>query len=172
MLSKTARSIDPLNCLLRRDIFISKTRVDGRAVEILNVRLKSDKASRADTRNVVVEVFANGGDLCPVGAYKDYVRVMGAGRLDSAAFRLPSGFAYRHTRFNNDLKSLLSPYIPYSGLSGHSFRIGLASLLAQAGFSDESIKTIGRWNSDAFRTYIKLKKVTRIAVAKKVADLM
>lgn len=144
MLSKTARSIDPLNCLLRKDIFVSKIRMEGRTVEILNIRLKSDKASRSDTRNVVIEVFSNSSSFCPVRAYKDYILATGVGSKNSAAFRLPSGFAYRHQRLNNDLKSLLSPYLPYYGISGHSFRIGFASLLAQAGFSDDTIQQIGR----------------------------
>lgn len=172
LLSSTARTIDPLNCLLRQDIYISKCRVEGIMTEILNVRLKSDKASRADTRNVVVEVFANKSRLCPVRAFKGYIASCGAGRMSCAAFRLPSGFAYRKQRFNEDLKKLLGQYLPYSRLTGHSFRIGMASLLAQAGFSDDTIQQIGRWNSQAFKTYIRLKRVTRVAVAGKVAALL
>lgn len=133
LLSKQARSIDPLNCLLRRDIWLAKERVGGKVCEYLNVRLKSDKSSRAATRNVVIETFANNTEFCPVQAFKDYIKCTGKGRLDSAAFRSPEGWAYRHQRFNEDLKSLLEPYLHYSGISGHSFRIGFASLLAQAG---------------------------------------
>ena len=39
LLSKTARTIDPLNCLLRKDIFVTKIRMEGRSVEILNISL-------------------------------------------------------------------------------------------------------------------------------------
>ena len=34
LLSCTARTIDPLNCLLRKDIYISKCRIEGKSVEI------------------------------------------------------------------------------------------------------------------------------------------
>ena len=37
----------------------------------------------------------------------------------------------------------------------HSFRIGRASDLATEGASDRHIALIGRWRSDAFRSYIK-----------------
>ncbi|XP_070601697.1 uncharacterized protein [Erythrolamprus reginae] len=37
----------------------------------------------------------------------------------------------------------------------HSFRIGAASLAAVEGFSRLDIKTVGRWRSGAFRTYIR-----------------
>ena len=37
--------------------------------------------------------------------------------------------------------------------SGHSFRRGGAQSLADAGVSDEILKVVGRWRSDAFRLY-------------------
>ena len=56
LLSKTARTFDPLNVLLRRDIWISKQTVAGKVTRILNVRLKSSKESLCSTRGIVVEV--------------------------------------------------------------------------------------------------------------------
>ena len=38
---------------------------------------------------------------------------------------------------------------------GHSFRIGAASHAADKGFSDAQIRTLGRWKSDAFKSYIR-----------------
>ena len=45
--------------------------------------------------------------------------------------------------------------IPADGYSGHSFRIGTATTAAQAGIEDSTIQMLGRWSSDAFRTYVR-----------------
>ena len=74
-----------------------------------------------------------------------------ASKEDSAAFRSPLGWAYRKHAFNEDIKSLLGKYITYGKISSHSFRAGLASLMAQAGYKDETIMAVGRWSSDAFK---------------------
>ena len=59
LLSKTSKTFDPLNVLLRRDVWISKQLVSGKVTQILNVRLKSSKESLSTTRGIVVEVIRN-----------------------------------------------------------------------------------------------------------------
>ena len=108
------------------------------------------------------EVFSAGGAICPVQAYKKYTELVGVKRMDSAVFRLPwSGEAYKHGRFNNDLKKLLGPHIRYGTVSGHSFRAGLSSLMAGAGFKEEEVQMIGRWSSSAFLRYVKKGRLVR-----------
>ena len=63
LLSKTSRTFDPYNVLLRRDIWISKQTVAGKETRILNVRLKSSKESLCSTRGIVVEVNFSGSFL-------------------------------------------------------------------------------------------------------------
>ena len=107
ILSKAARKFDPLNCLLKKDIWVTHIRVKGVKKEVLNIKLKSDKASRAATRGMIIEVFANGTELCPLRAYRAYMESCPMASLSSAAFRSPEGWCYRHQRFKDDLKSLL-----------------------------------------------------------------
>ena len=38
----------------------------------------------------------------------------------------------------------------------HSFRIGMATSLSMEGYSDEQIKIMGRWESNAYLRYIRL----------------
>ena len=59
----------------------------------------------------------------------------------------------------------LSLAIKYCGLDpsrykGHSFRIGAASLAADAGMSDAQIRALGRWQSNAFHKYIRIPSIT------------
>ena len=108
------------------------------------MRLKSSKESLSSTRGIVVEVFENPSMFCPVTAYLHYQDLCGTGRQSSPAFRTPTGWAYRHGAFNDDLKSLLAPHITYGKISAHSFRAGMASLMAMAGLDDELIKAAGR----------------------------
>ena len=43
-----------------------------------------------------------------------------------------------------------------SEFNGHSFRIGAASTAASRGMEDCMIKTLGRWESDAYQRHIKI----------------
>lgn len=87
LLCKASRSVDPLNDLLRKDVWITVKKVDGVRHKVLNIRLKSSKESRVEYRGVVVEVFENRSKYCPVVAYLRYVHMCGGGRMRNAAFR-------------------------------------------------------------------------------------
>ena len=43
-----------------------------------------------------------------------------------------------------------------SDFNGHTYRIGAASMAAANGMEDSLIKTLGRWESDAYQRYIKI----------------
>ena len=172
ILSKKSRVVDNTSELLKNDIYFTSKRIKGKMVQILNVKLKSPKESRASTRGVIVEVFANDTELCPVKAYREYLVACGNISRSNAAMRDEDGWAYTHARLNADLKQLMGKYVHYGKLSGHSFRSGMASLLAQLGYSDDVIQATGRWNSEAFLRYIKLPRVTRINIAGCLASVM
>ena len=84
------------------------------------------------------------------------------------AFRDEVGYALRMGRFNDILKKLLGGHVEYGKITCHSFRCGLASLLAENGFTDEEIKAIGRWDSAAFLIYVQKPRLTRCRVARKI----
>ena len=172
VLSKHPRVIDPENTLLKKDIWLHSKRIDGKKVEVISLRLKSTKESRVMTRGTVIEIYANKTDFCAVSAYKAYLELTKKASFDSAAFRHGLGWAYECREFNSDLKQLLQEFLPYGQISGHSFRSGMATLLAQCGYSEDIIQAVGRWSSTAFKTYIKLPALTRVRVASKLAGLM
>ena len=166
-----ARKVDPENTLLRKDISVAEKTVDGRRMTMLRVKLKSSKESRAYCRGTIIEVFGNGTKTCPVAAFLKYIGLCGNMDQDSSAFRTGDGWALRHARMNRELKMILSPYLSYGSISGHSFRAGIASLMAERGMTDEEIRCQGRWSSESFKRYIKLNRVTRVRIAIKLAGI-
>ena len=47
----------------------------------------------------------------------------------------------------------------HEGYTGHSFRIGAAIAVAQAGIPDSTIKALGQWMSGAFMIYLRLARL-------------
>ena len=139
----------------------------------MSIRLKSPKESRSYCRGHIIEVFdMKGSKFCPVKAVKDYWDLCPGASRDAPAFRESSGMCYRKAQLNKDLKTMLKPWIKYGSISCHSFRSGLASLLASGGIPDSEIQQIGRWSSEAFKKYILLPRVTRSRMAGKIESLM
>ena len=170
LLSKRAKTIDPSYDLLKRDVRRVERVIGGSMKSMLQVTLKCPKETRQNNIPITVEVFSNGTKYCPIKAWDTYVELAGIRREESAAFRVPhSGNAYRHQRFNLDLKKMLSPLIRYGSFSGHSFRSGMATMMGRAGFDDNEIQAVGRWSSMAFLRYIKLGRLTRARYASKFA---
>ena len=92
--------------------------------------------------------------LCPVEVLYAFVTLRGssAGPL----FSLPSGIPFLRSRFDSYLQSCVSQAGLKGKYKGHSFRIGAATEAAAKGKSDSHIRNLGRWRSDAFKSYVRL----------------
>ena len=55
--------------------------------------------------------------------------------------------------------------------SGHSFRIGAASTAAAVGIEDSLIKTLGRWESTAYLSYVRVPQDRLAGVSKQLSSL-
>ena len=93
-------------------------------------------------------------DLCPVAALLDYLAIRG--QIPGALFCLENGKPLKRKAFTASVQQALSS----SGLvgtqfNGHSFRIGAATTASAIGLPDSTIKSLGRWSSDAFQGYIR-----------------
>ena len=101
-----------------------------------------------------ITINAQVGNSCPVLALKNFITLRGStpGPLFTKN-KLP----ITRSQFN----IVLNKVTKRSGLDtkrikSHSFRIGAATTAAGLGFSEDQIKRMGRWRSDAVKSYIRI----------------
>ena len=171
LLSREQHKFDSLTSLLGKDISIENCFINGVYVKVLKVWLKSPKEQKFGG-GLMVEVFETRSDLCPISAFEKWrMTSKVAITKTKPAFRLEDGTLYTGKAFNADLKSLLQKHLDYNKnkILAHSFRAGLATIMAKNGFTDNEIMRIGRWNSAAFLCYVKLNRVKRMGIARDIA---
>jgi integrase len=169
LLSKHEATYDPDFTLLAKDVSTSSDK-QGRTT--IHVYLKCPKETKS-AAPTVVDVFQSGGSVCPVKAFLTWSKLRPRIR-NEPLFRLDNGTPLTGTRMNRLIDQLLNPYVDkgVGRFNAHSFRTGLASMLANAGLPADELQAIGRWSSRAFEVYLKLKRTKRIATAKKVTELI
>lgn len=97
-------------------------------------------------------------DICPVHCLLEYLKLRG--NTPGPLFCMPDLKPITRDIFIKNLKIALS----FCGLDptlykSHSYRIGGASYYAEIGLSDEQIRLIGRWKTNAFRKYIRSQRI-------------
>jgi hypothetical protein len=132
--------------------------------------LKCPKESKS-AAPTIVDIYQNEGALCPVKAFFTWHKLRFR-ETDAPLFRLENGTPLTGAKLNSIMSKLLGPYTDSSvgSFNTHSFRIGLASMLGNLGFSDEEVKAAGRWSSRAFKAYLKLKRTKRALVGKQIRN--
>lgn len=81
-----------------------------------------------------------------------HVRISSPGPL----FCLQNGQPLNRAHFDRILhKNIAFCGLDSSRYKGHSFRVGAATNAAEKGLSDAQIRSMGRWNSNAFQNYIR-----------------
>ncbi len=170
LLSREETRFDPRTTLLTEDINIVRDQMSGK--EVIVVKLKWPKESRAG-KEVDVEVFETGSEICPVKAIKKWWAYSGKGEKGLPAFRTENGKAWTGKKFNERLHQLLGKHFDYKtgSITSHSFRSGVTTTLGQAGFSDGDLKQVGRWSSRAFESYLKLPRTKRREMATAIGNL-
>ena len=172
ILSKHGDKFDPMTTLLASDITSTEAMVGDRKVKALKMVLKHPKEERLSA-GVIIDLFATGDFMCPVKAHTDWLRdkVVNLSTL-KPMYRLADGQAYTGAAFNKDLRNILKQDVDYekSPVTAHSFRAGLATFMAKAGYEDSEIMKIGRWHSEAFLAYIKTPREVRAKLAEELAS--
>ena len=114
------------------------------------------KASKTDPfrRGADVIMGATGDRICPVSAFLAYV-----GRRSPAPgvlFRFQNGKPVSRTWFSKRLTKIVTAMQIVGKISSHSLRIGAATAAANAGVPENIIQILGRWASDAYKSYVRL----------------
>ena len=124
--------------------------------QVLKVRLKASKTDPFRT-GIDIAVGRTDNELCPVSAVLAYMtrRGPGAGPL----FRFQDGTPLTQARFVVEIrKALAAAGVDYRPYSGHSFRIGVTTTAAERQIGDATIKTLERWKSSAYQSYVRLQR--------------
>jgi hypothetical protein len=163
LLCRLESTFDPDFELLGSNIVEHAT---GKSVSFI---LRSPKEQKS-TAPVVVDIFENNSELCPLRAYRKWRR--GAKiRADMPVFRWQDGTPLTGKKLNCIIKELLKDHLTYATgkVTTHSFRSGIASMMAARGFAEDDIKAIGRWSSRAYEAYIKHPRTRRAELASKLS---
>ena len=119
---------------------------------IASVRFTFHQFKRHYNQSPISMIISRQAGVCPVETLLRYCSVRGL--VPEPLFQHLNGVPVTQTEW-------LARVIKYCGLDstrykGHSFRIGAASHAAASGYSDTQIRLLGRWQSDAFKRYIRL----------------
>ena len=119
------------------------------------IRLKQSKTDQLRKGVTVVLGKTNKPPLCPVSSLLSYL--VARGMAPGPLFIWDNGHFLTRAHFVTEVKRALElAGVEASNFNGHSFRIGAASTAAANGMEDSLIKTLGRWESDAYLRYIKI----------------
>ena len=172
ILARNETKFDPAFTLLGKDLKLLDVDINGENVNILQVRIKSEKKDRIGV-DCLIDIYESKGELCPIKAFKKWSKIVTHTNRNLPAFCDSQGKPFTGRRMNETLKDMLQADLKYDlgKYSAHSFRIGMASMMGQLGFSDEDVKACGRWSSRAFETYFRLPRTRRLEMARKLAAL-
>lgn len=127
------------------------TEADG--LTVLSIKLRHFKGNVGGTPFTII-IPASQSKYCTVQLMKNYLTFRG---ISKGPLFLLNNRAVTRIFFSIHLKFHLERcgYDP-KYYKGHSFRIGAATAAAAAGLSDSDIQKLGRWNSNAFKRYIRI----------------
>ena len=176
-LPASATSCNRAVTLLVQDVKLECCRVKNENVNVISLVLKEPKELKKPGSKASLELFQTQDFMCPISAWKKYMAHLEKSKrslVPSDPLFMLDGFGYTRQNFNSDIKHLLQDVIDYNKgkLLSHSFRSGLVTAMARAGFSQENIQLVGRWSSEAYLNYIKQGRSARFETMKEISSRM
>ena len=124
-----------------------------------------------------VDIFSfEGYGVCPVKALKRLISSLPNSQQNSPVFSFSSGTFLTGRKVNSILLSFLIPHIgdEAAHVTGHSFRAAIPAVLAKhpEAASSSDIIGWGRWRSDAYLSYTRLKTDQKRTTFSTITDLL
>jgi hypothetical protein len=149
-----------------------------RADNSVLICLKSPKSGAKDGEFVDLFSFPGMG-CCPVLVLQSQLRSqqsIGRGRPSDPVFVFSSGRFLSPTHFNVLLRQLLADICDFSKdvISGHSFRAAIPSAVSRNPdlASSSEVQGWGRWKSDCYNTYIRLRVDQKRSIFEKIVNAL
>ena len=168
LLSPQENSFSPKDTLLWKDVsFLSPSH--------LIVHIKTPKSRIPDGEFIDIFEFS-GHNVCPVRSLCRLRDSLSHVDQNSPVFRFSSGQLLTLKKVNSILPQLLSTHLDADSgcITGHSFRAAIPAILAKhpdvANSSD--IMGWGRWKSEAYLSYTRLKLKQKQDAFTKITDLL
>ncbi|XP_056016344.1 uncharacterized protein LOC125673205 isoform X1 [Ostrea edulis] len=99
--------------------------------------------------------------LCPYKTLLDYIFIRKHSSPGSPLFSFMDDSPVLRHYFTTQLRAaLLFCKLDLVRYQAHSFRIGAATTAAATGYTEVQIQKMSRWNSDAFKKYIRIPSIT------------
>ena len=148
------KSTSSNHVLQRQALSFSRKRSNKKRYVKLVMSNFKHQGSRAPVTYIIHAAKTN----CPVHMLQKYCNLRGKspGPLFCFPDLVPVSRNYFTAKLSSCIKSLGLSSDRYKG---HSFRIGAATFAASKGYSDESIKRLGRWSSAAYKRYIRISSI-------------
>lgn len=124
------------------------------------VSIKSSKTDQIGLSTTLILSKNENDEICVIDNLRKYIQLRP--KIDGPLFCHLSHNALNRNQFLAVLRAALN----FVGLDAdefntHSFRIGAATTAALAGKTDDEIKSMGRWNSNSFRSYIRIEHIVK-----------
>ena len=160
ILTKNKNSFDPASDLLWKDVKIHRKSV--------SINIKTQKVTSGYPNKIYLFNFKN-KHLCPVRSIKSLKHAQSKLNLFNPDWPV---FRTGKTAFvaQKDINRFLKNSFPNSNISGHSFRAGIPTSIANFPdlTNDNHAMGWGRWRSKAFASYQKSKKKQKKWVFRKI----
>lgn len=136
------------------------------------------KRSKTDPfkKGITIQFHKIDRPLCPYIALQNYLhkrkQLFPCNTESDPLFVTEDGIVLQRSFFINKVRHVLDlcGYNAYQ-YSGHSFRIGAGTTAGQAKIEDHMIKTLGRWSSDCYCTYIRTQPKSIKSAQQQLADI-
>lgn len=137
----------------RHALLFDDVKFTGQNAEI-SIHLRHSKADQSG-QGITIGIPSISSKLCPVKKLKQYLKIRPVS--NKLLFCHYDGTPVTRYQFSAVLnKTIHALKLDATKYKSHSFRIGAASIAIELGLKEEEVERLGRWESRAYKSYIRI----------------